>query len=448
MSINGTAENDNLLGTAENDSIFGALGDDTLRGALGDDSLFGGLGDDLLNGGLGDDFFNFGAGANTIIGGPGSDRIELDFPTLSADFVLTYNLFDEVSLTEDGIFDGTEIEGIERIDITSGSGDDSINIAATRIGGIIIGGAGNDSLIGGLGDDSLNGEAGDDTFFGGAGNDLILGGAGNDASVYIGLRTDYEVTIDEGLATVSGIAIENLPENLPEGSPDPSIIESFTDDLAGVEIILFDDGEIVVATGEFILFEDDVEDDGLDIPVDSVVEPDSVPEPELVEENLVTETEDVEVYRFIQTDTETQFYTTNETERDAIIETLPEFELEGVAFVGAAPPPDGEDITGLSPVYRFFNTTTGVHLYTVNEAERAFIEENLDNYVFEGTPFYSFDEPEEGTVPLYRFYNPSLDAHFLTTSEAERDFFDESPDFQIEGGADGIVFYVEPAPIV
>jgi len=87
-----------------------------------------------------------------------------------------------------------------------------------------------------------------------------------------------------------------------------------------------------------------------------------------------------------------------------------------------------------------------VHLYTADEVERTFIEENLDNYVFEGVPYYSFDAQEEGTVPVYRFYNPTLDGHFYTTSTTERDFFAESPDFQIEGGADGIVFYVEPTP--
>ena len=51
-------------------------------------------------------------------------------------------------------------------------------------------------------------------------------------------------------------------------------------------------------------------------------------------------------------------------------------------------------------MYRLFNQNTGIHLYTADENERAFIEENLDNYVFEGTPYYGYDTQEEGTLYL------------------------------------------------
>ncbi|MEM8676375.1 MAG: hypothetical protein AAGF83_21295 [Cyanobacteria bacterium P01_G01_bin.67] len=420
---------DMVIGGRGDDEIIAGAGDDMISAGLGDDSIFGGLGNDILNGQTGDDYFNFGAGSKTVNGGGGSDRIELDFSTESEDFVLTYNLFETASLTEGGALDGTEIEGIEQIDVISGSGDDAIDIAVTSIGGSITSGEGDDSLVGGSGDDMLDGESGDDTFFGGAGDDEIIGGAGNDASVYVGLRSDYEVVIDDGAATVTGVAIESLPEE----DADITEAELFTDSLTDVEIILFDDGEIVVETGEFISFEDDSTDDGLDVPIDGEIEAN------------IDSDDDVEVYEFFRTDTQTQFYTTDEDERDFILENLPQYELEGVSFVGVAPPEDGEDITGLSPVYRLFNTISGVHLYTVDEGEKTFIEENLDNYVLEGTPYYSYDAPEEGTVPVYRFYNPTLDGHFYTTSTEEKDFFTESPDYQIEGGSEGIAFYVEPA---
>ena len=162
--------------------------------------------------------------------------------------------------------------------------------------------------------------------------------------------------------------------------------------------------------------------------------------------NVRTENGDITgipVYRFLRTDTQTQFYTTSEVERDTIIDTLPQYELEGVSFVGA---PNVDPLTGTNPVYRFFNSSTEIHFYTADENERAFVEENLDNYVAEGTPYYGYDTQVEGTVPLYRFYNSSLDAHFYTPSAEERDFFIESPDYQPEGGGDGIAFYVEPAP--
>ncbi|MCC0178961.1 VWD domain-containing protein [Waterburya agarophytonicola K14] len=156
----------------------------------------------------------------------------------------------------------------------------------------------------------------------------------------------------------------------------------------------------------------------------------------------------VPVYRFLRTDTQTQFYTTSEVERDVVLETLPQYQLEGISFVGVPDPGEADPITGTSPVYRFFNTSTGVHLYTISEIERDAIQENLPNYNFEGTSYYGYNTQAEGTIPLYRFYNPALDAHFYTPTAAERDFFLESPDFQPESGDSGIAFYVEPPPVV
>ncbi|MEM7591887.1 MAG: hypothetical protein AAF383_10280 [Cyanobacteria bacterium P01_A01_bin.83] len=401
MIINGTPGNDNLIGTALDDSITGAGGDDRINGGLGADTLIGGIGNDIIR---------FDAGQKVVNGGPGEDQIFLNFINETEDFILTYNnQLEPISITEGGILDGTQISGIERILVTSGSGNDVIDIAVTSVGGRITSGAGNDLVVGGTGDDLLEGEAGDDTFFGGAGNDEIAGGAGNDASVYFGLRSDYEVVIeDNGTATVTGVALENF-----EAGADLSEAEIFTDSLTDVEIVLFNDGEIIVETGEFVAF-----------PLEDA---------------------DLPVYEFFRTDTQTQFYTTSEVERDFIVENLPQYELEGTSFFGVTPPEVGDNLAGLTPVYRFFNTNSGVHLYTADENEKNFIVENLDNYSLEGTPYYGFDAPGDDTVPVYRFYNASLDAHFYTISTAERDSFIESPDYQIEGGAEGIAFYVEPA---
>ena len=160
--------------------------------------------------------------------------------------------------------------------------------------------------------------------------------------------------------------------------------------------------------------------------------------------NNLPASEGVEVYRFFNNDLELQFYTTSEVEKDSILANLPQYELEGVSFI-AAPDPGEQDITGVSPVYRLFNTATGVHLYTISEAEKDSVVANLPNYVLEGVGYYGYDTQQEGTTPLYRFYNPGLDAHFYTPSIEERDFFINSSDYQPEGGGDGIAFYVEPA---
>ena len=457
MIINGTPANDNLTGTQGDDTIVGLDGNDTLRGGLGNDSVEGGRGNDLinggdgddtlrggignnaLNGGVGDDLIIFDVGQHTVDGGAGIDSLVLNFAGQTRNIVFSYNIFADPSPTEGGILDGTTIQNIEQVDFSSGAGNDTINIATASADSSIAGGAGDDALIGGLGNDTIDGEAGNDTFFGADGNDRLIGGAGNDAAVFLGLASNYEVTLGETLTAITGAApvtpIEG--EEGEDTTPPPS--ESFTDVLSEVEIILFDNGEIIVETGEFIPFEDFSDTEAIPL-----IEEGTDEDIEGLDEDV--EEDGIPVYRFFRTDTETQFYTTEEVERDTILETLPQYELEGISFIGA---PNGEEedpLTGTSPVYRFFNQDTGIHLYTVDENERAFVEDNLDNYVLEGTPYYGYDTQVEGTVPLYRFYNASLDAHFYTPSVEERDAFIASADYEPEGGGEGIAFYVEPAP--
>jgi len=162
---------------------------------------------------------------------------------------------------------------------------------------------------------------------------------------------------------------------------------------------------------------------------------------EITSELELPVSESISVYEFFRTDTQTRFYTTEEAERDAILENLPQYELQGVSFFGATISGSEDDIAETSAVYRFFNTSTGVHFYTADENEAAFVANNLHNYVFEGTPYHAYSNQVEGTVPLYRFYNSGLDAHFYTTSIEERDFFAESSDYVAENGG---IYYVEP----
>ncbi len=136
------------------------------------------------------------------------------------------------------------------------------------------------------------------------------------------------------------------------------------------------------------------------------------------------------VYRFFNTDTVVHFYTANEEERNFIEAELTNFQGEGASYRGVDP------LTGAGspvPVYRFLNQDTGVHLYTVSEAERDTVE-NLDNFSFEGEAFFAYETQIEGTIPIYRFFNPTTGAHFYTPSATERDTVTENlPDFQSEG---------------
>jgi Ca2+-binding RTX toxin-like protein len=74
------------------------------------------------------------------------------------------------------------------VQIDGGTGDDRLIVSglgpAVLIGGdgndVLIGGGGNDTLDGGAGNDILLGRDGDDILLGGAGNDILVGGPGND----------------------------------------------------------------------------------------------------------------------------------------------------------------------------------------------------------------------------------------------------------------------------
>ncbi len=142
----------------------------------------------------------------------------------------------------------------------------------------------------------------------------------------------------------------------------------------------------------------------------------------------------VPVYRFFNTARGGHLYTISEAERDYILENLPQWSLEGIKFAVYE-----EQKAGTMPTYRFFNTNTGIHLYTINEQERDDIME-LPQWNYEGIKFYVHSGQATDTVPVYRFFNTARGGHLYTTSETERDAVMELPQWSYEG----ISFYVYP----
>ena len=95
----------------------------------------------------------------------------------------------------------------------------------------------------------------------------------------------------------------------------------------------------------------------------------------------------------------------------------------------------GEKIEGVEPIYRFFNTQTGAHLYTMNETEKNYIQDNLSNYSFEGVKYYAFEsEPQEiETIPVYRMLNTQSGAHLFSSDANEISYIEENlPHFSME----------------
>ena len=142
------------------------------------------------------------------------------------------------------------------------------------------------------------------------------------------------------------------------------------------------------------------------------------------------------VYRFFNPTAGVHFYTDDENERDFVEEELDNYDFEGPSYRTVDPLSGGAE-----DVYRFFNATTGVHLYTTNETERDSIIENLDDFTFEGSAYSAYETQVEGSIPIYRFFEPTIGVHFYTPNEAERDVVDTELD---NYNNEGIAFYALP----
>jgi len=143
-----------------------------------------------------------------------------------------------------------------------------------------------------------------------------------------------------------------------------------------------------------------------------------------------------DVSRFFNTATGAHFYTANDAERDQVIASNDSFIYEGNAFDTNATPTTGEE------VYRFYNTVSGVHFYTVNEAERDNVATTLPQFNYEGIGYYAYTSDAPGREALYRFYLAEAGTHFYTANEAERDnVIATLPQYSYEG----VGYYVEIA---
>ncbi len=152
---------------------------------------------------------------------------------------------------------------------------------------------------------------------------------------------------------------------------------------------------------------------------------------------LINSNGPVPVYRFFNTVRGGHLYTISEAERDYIMENLPQWTFEGIKFYVHS-----YQASGSCPVYRFFNTRTGIHFYTINEAERDSVMQ-LPQYNYEGVKFYVFANFASDTTPVYRFFNHVRGGHLYTISETERDAVMQLPNWTYEG----ICFYVYPQEI-
>ncbi|BAZ50193.1 hemolysin-type calcium-binding protein [Nostoc sp. NIES-4103] len=149
-------------------------GNDSITTGGGNDYLAGGNGNDTLTSGAGDDYISDGYGVDTIVAGTGNDRLDLDISSATTNLTVTYT-----STTSGTVSNGTTFRDIDRLYLTTGIGNDNINVTAANFASVN-GGVGNDTITTGIGDDTLTGDDGNDSLNSGAGDDNLYGGYGND----------------------------------------------------------------------------------------------------------------------------------------------------------------------------------------------------------------------------------------------------------------------------
>jgi hypothetical protein len=77
----------------------------------------------------------------------------------------------------------------------------------------------------------------------------------------------------------------------------------------------------------------------------------------------------------------------------------------------------------LAPVYRFWSSKLGGHLYTISEAEKdKLLNSDPRVWTFEGVAFYAYppDRAPVGSRPIYRFWSGRLGRHAYSISEQEK----------------------------
>lgn len=236
-SLYGGASSDSLRANGGNDYLEGGLGNDLMDGGTGNDTVRAGVasdssGADSVEAGAGDDMV-FAGYRDTANGGSGLDLLILDLADRDPNLTFTF-------ATAGVLANGTTYADFERLQLTTGSGDDVISFNSSmlvstnegsdqawngnggndkfigdladqsmgilaQLTGIYEGdfyfalgnvesieftsGSGFDSLYGGGLADTLRGNGGYDNLTGYAGNDLLDGGDGRD-SLYAGEGSD------------------------------------------------------------------------------------------------------------------------------------------------------------------------------------------------------------------------------------------------------------------
>ena len=92
--------------------------------------------------------------------------------------------------------------------------------------------------------------------------------------------------------------------------------------------------------------------------------------------------------------------------------------------------------SNLTPIYRLYNTLTGVHLYTRGEADRNAVMNKWPEFEFtDGVPAFYASLTNDGKTPIYRLYNTRTGVHLYTRGADDRDaVLNKWSDFEFTDG--------------
>ncbi len=98
-----------------------------------------------------------------------------------------------------------------------------------------------------------------------------------------------------------------------------------------------------------------------------------------------------------------------------------------------------EDVSvyfGLTPIYRLYNKSNGVHLYTRGKYDGNKILSKWSDFEFtDGEPAFYASLTDDGTTPIYRLYNTRTGVHLYTRGVEDRDkILSKWSDFEFTDG--------------
>ncbi len=124
------------------------------------------------------------------------------------------------------------------------------------------------------------------------------------------------------------------------------------------------------------------------------------------------------MFRLYNTKTGAQLYTRGVADKDKILSKFRDFEFtDGTpafwAYTTMHP--------GLTPMYRLYNTRTGAQLYTRGDADKNKILAKFKDFEFtDGVPAFYASLTDDGSTPIYRLYNTQTGMQLYTRGEADK----------------------------